>query len=42
MDADLILMALGIKRNVKLAEAIGLKTGESGAIQVNFRATHVM
>ncbi len=36
MDADLILMALGIKRNVKLAEAIGLKTGESGAIQVNF------
>jgi len=36
LDADIVLMAIGIKRNIKLAESIGLKMGESGAIQVNF------
>ncbi len=36
LDADIVLMAIGIRRNTVLAESIGLKMGESGAIQVNF------
>lgn len=36
LDADIILMGLGTKRNTALAESMGLKMGESGAIQVDF------
>jgi NADPH-dependent 2,4-dienoyl-CoA reductase/sulfur reductase-like enzyme len=36
LDADIILMGLGTKRNTALAESMGLTMGESGAIQVNF------
>jgi NADPH-dependent 2,4-dienoyl-CoA reductase/sulfur reductase-like enzyme len=36
LDADLILMGLGTKRNTRLAESIGVKMGESGAIGVDF------
>jgi len=35
LDADMILIGVGTKRNTKLAEAIGLKIGKSGAIQVD-------
>lgn len=36
LDTDIVLVAIGIKYNIKLAESIGLKMGETGAIQVNF------
>jgi NADPH-dependent 2,4-dienoyl-CoA reductase/sulfur reductase-like enzyme len=36
LDTDIVLVAIGIRYNIKLAESIGLKRGESGAIQVNF------
>ena len=36
LDADIILMGLGTKRNTALAESMGLAMGESGAIQVDF------
>jgi len=36
LDADIVLTAIGTRRNTELAEAIGLKMGETGAIQVNF------
>jgi len=36
LDADIILMGLGTKRNTALAESMGLTMGESGAIQVDF------
>ncbi len=36
LDADIVLVAIGIRRNITLAESIGLKMGETGAIQVNF------
>lgn len=36
LEADLIILALGVKPNVQLANTIGLKIGKTGAIQVNF------
>jgi NADPH-dependent 2,4-dienoyl-CoA reductase/sulfur reductase-like enzyme len=36
LDADIILMGLGTKRNTVLAQSMGLKMGESGAIAVDF------
>lgn len=36
LDADIVLMAIGTRRNTALAESIGLKMGETGAIKVNF------
>lgn len=36
LPADIVLTAIGIRRNITLAESIGLKMGETGAIQVNF------
>jgi Uncharacterized NAD(FAD)-dependent dehydrogenases len=36
MEADIILCALGVRPNIKLAEEIGLQLGETGAIKVNF------
>ena len=35
IETDIILMALGVRPNVKLAEEIGLQMGETGAIQVD-------
>ncbi|MCX5832920.1 MAG: FAD-dependent oxidoreductase [Deltaproteobacteria bacterium] len=35
LDADMILIGVGTKRNTKLAESMGLKIGKSGAIQVD-------
>ncbi|MEN6620965.1 MAG: FAD-dependent oxidoreductase [Smithella sp.] len=35
-NADVVLIAIGAKRNISLAESVGLKMGETGAIQVNF------
>ena len=35
MEADIILIALGVSPNIKLAEDIGLQIGETGAIQVD-------
>jgi NADPH-dependent 2,4-dienoyl-CoA reductase/sulfur reductase-like enzyme len=37
LDADLVLMGVGTKRNAVLAESMGLALGESGAIKVDFR-----
>ena len=37
LDADLVLMGVGTKRNTALAESMGLAVGESGAIKVDFR-----
>ncbi|TRZ89759.1 NADH oxidase [bacterium] len=37
LDADLVLMGVGTKRNSVLAESMGLAMGESGAIKVDFR-----
>jgi NADPH-dependent 2,4-dienoyl-CoA reductase/sulfur reductase-like enzyme len=37
LDADLVLMGVGTKRNAVLAESMGLAMGESGAIKVDFR-----
>jgi NADPH-dependent 2,4-dienoyl-CoA reductase/sulfur reductase-like enzyme len=37
LDADLVLMGVGTKRNTVLAESMGLALGESGAIKVDFR-----
>ena len=37
LDADLILMGVGTRRNTTLAESMGLVMGESGAIKVDFR-----
>ncbi|MFH1079393.1 MAG: FAD-dependent oxidoreductase [Pseudomonadota bacterium] len=36
MEADIILMGIGTKRNTRLAESIGVQMGESGAIKVDF------
>jgi len=36
MDADIIIIAIGIRPNTKLAHELGLQIGKSGAIQVNF------
>lgn len=36
LDADLVLMGVGTKRNTALAEAMGLAMGESGAIKIDF------
>lgn len=36
MDADIVLITIGVRQNISLAESIGLKMGETGAIQVNF------
>jgi pyruvate/2-oxoglutarate dehydrogenase complex dihydrolipoamide dehydrogenase (E3) component len=36
LDADIVLVAIGIRHNITLAKSIGLKMGETGAIQVNF------
>jgi pyruvate/2-oxoglutarate dehydrogenase complex dihydrolipoamide dehydrogenase (E3) component len=36
LDADIILMGLGTKRNTRLAESMGIKMVESGAISVDF------
>jgi len=36
MEADIILCALGVRPNIKLAEEIGLQLGKTGAIKVNF------
>ena len=35
IDADLVLIAIGTKPNIKLAEDAGLAIGETGAIKVN-------
>jgi NADPH-dependent 2,4-dienoyl-CoA reductase/sulfur reductase-like enzyme/rhodanese-related sulfurtransferase len=37
LDADLVLMAIGVRPNVKLARDAGLEIGETGAIKVNER-----
>jgi NADPH-dependent 2,4-dienoyl-CoA reductase/sulfur reductase-like enzyme len=37
LDADLVLMGVGTKRNALLAESMGIALGESGAIKVDFR-----
>jgi NADPH-dependent 2,4-dienoyl-CoA reductase/sulfur reductase-like enzyme len=37
LDADLVLMGVGTKRNAVLAESMGIVVGESGAIKVDFR-----
>jgi len=36
MDADLILMAVGVRPMTTLAKDLGLETGKTGAIKVNF------
>lgn len=36
LEADLILLALGVRPNVALATAMGLQLGRTGAIAVNF------
>jgi NADPH-dependent 2,4-dienoyl-CoA reductase/sulfur reductase-like enzyme len=36
MEADMILIAIGIRPNVKIANDLGLQIGRSGAIQVDF------
>jgi len=36
LEADLILVALGIRPDVKLARDMGIQIGRTGAIQVNF------
>jgi NADPH-dependent 2,4-dienoyl-CoA reductase/sulfur reductase-like enzyme len=36
MEADMILVAIGIRPNVKLATEVGLQIGKTGAIQVDF------
>jgi NADPH-dependent 2,4-dienoyl-CoA reductase/sulfur reductase-like enzyme len=36
MEADMILIAVGIRPNVKLANDLGLQIGKSGAIKVDF------
>ena len=36
LEADMILMALGIRPNVKLASDLGVQLGKTGAVQVNF------
>ena len=36
MEADMILIAVGIRPNVKLAHDLGLQIGKTGAIQVDF------
>ena len=42
IEADLVLIALGVKPNVKLAAAMGVELGTSGAIKVNFsQATNI-
>lgn len=35
LDADIVLMAIGVRPNVKLARDAGLDVGETGAIKVN-------
>jgi NADPH-dependent 2,4-dienoyl-CoA reductase/sulfur reductase-like enzyme len=35
LDTDMVLIGVGTKRNTKLAEAMGLKMGNTGAIQVD-------
>ena len=35
IEADLVLMAIGVRPNVELAKAAGLEIGETGAIAVN-------
>jgi len=37
IDADLVLMAIGVRPNIKLARDAGLEIGETGAIRVNER-----
>ncbi len=37
LEADLILMGVGTRRNVELAKTAGIEMGESGAIKVDFR-----
>ena len=37
LDADLVLMGVGTKRNAVLAESMGIVIGESGAVKVDFR-----
>jgi len=37
LDADLVLMGVGTKRNAALAESMGIALGESGAIKVDSR-----
>ena len=36
LEADLILLALGVRPDVKLAKDMGIQIGRTGAIQVNF------
>lgn len=36
LDADIVLLATGVRPNVKLAESIGVETGRTGAISVDF------
>ena len=35
LDADIVIMAIGVRPNTKLAKAIGLELGITGAIKVN-------
>lgn len=37
LDADLVLMAIGVRPNIKLARDAGLEIGDTGAIKVNER-----
>jgi CoA-dependent NAD(P)H sulfur oxidoreductase len=36
LDADLVLMGVGTRHNTALAKSMGIRMGESGAIQVDF------
>jgi NADPH-dependent 2,4-dienoyl-CoA reductase/sulfur reductase-like enzyme len=36
IDADIIIFALGVKSNIALAEQIGLKIGNTGAVMVDY------
>lgn len=36
LEADMILLALGVRPDVRLAGELGLKIGRTGAVQVNF------
>lgn len=36
LDADIVLLAIGIKPNVELARSMGVEIGRTGAVRVNF------
>jgi len=36
LDSDLVILAIGVRPNIELAEDAGIKIGETGAIEVDF------